>query len=321
MASGFVPPYLRAPSDRDPAALRHLLRQPGALVVPGIVDVLSARLAEQAGFSACYVTGAGLANAHFGMADVGLTGLSDVVAQVFRIAGGVSLPLFVDADTGYGNALSVMHTVAELERAGASAIQLEDQLFPKRCGHFDRKLVIDATEMEQKIRAACEARSSSDLLVIARTDANAVLGFDEAVSRARRYRDAGADILFLEAPTSMEQLGQVPRLLEGSPTLANVVEGGRTPVCTVTDLEAMGYKIVVYANLALRASIGAVRDVFQHLRATGDSRPLMSKVASWEERQALVFLPQVEQLERELGVGAATSNGSEEAAQHREGPN
>jgi 2-methylisocitrate lyase-like PEP mutase family enzyme len=278
-----------------------------------VVDVLTARLAELAGFESCYVTGAGLANAQFGMADVGLTGLTDVVTQLYRIAGGVDVPVFVDADTGYGNAISVMHAVSELERAGAAAIQLEDQVFPKRCGHFDGKAVIDTDEMVQKVRAAVRARGNPDVLLVARTDARSVNGFDDAIERAQRYRDAGADILFVEAPESMEELERIPRLLEGTPVISNVVEGGRTPLCSARELEDMGYKILVYANLALRASIAAIRTVLGELRATGDTRPLITQIAAWEERQALVYLPLVERIEGEFAE-TRRGRGSQERA-------
>lgn len=295
---GSLPPYLGTRSGRR-LPLRTLLTS-GVLALPGVVDVLSARIAERAGYGACYVTGAGLSNAQFGMADLGFTGLSDLVGAVYRLAGAVDIPLVVDADTGYGNAVSVMHTIAELERAGASAVQLEDQVFPKRCGHFDRKLVISTEEMEQKIHAAVRARSDPEMLIIARTDARAVIGFDSAIERAKRYRDAGADILFVEAPQTLDELERIPGLLKGVPTIANVVDGGVTPVCSVSELEQMGYAIALYANVALRASIAAVRGVLSRLRETGDSRALADQIATWEERQDLVYLGDVERIEDEL---------------------
>lgn len=296
---GAFPPYLRTPPRAPRGSLRERLSA-GVLVLPGVVDVLAARIAEQVGYEACYVTGAGVSNAQFGMADLGFTGLSDLVTTVYRLAGAVGIPLVVDADTGYGNAVSVMHAVAELERAGAAAVQIEDQVFPKRCGHFDRKLVVATDEMEQKIHAAVRARSDRDLLVIARTDALAVLGFDAAVERAKRYRDAGADVIFIEAPEDDDQLERIPRLLDGVPVMANVVDGGLTPVRSVRELERMGYAIVLYANVALRASIAAVRGVLADLRDTGDSRRIADRIATWQERQDLVYLSGVERIEDEL---------------------
>lgn len=287
-------------------SLREILDD-GVLVLPGVVDAITARIAARAGYKACYVTGSGLANARFGMPDLGLTGLSDVVDQVFRLAGAVALPLVADADTGYGNAISVMHAVEELERAGASAVQIEDQSFPKRCGHFDHKGVIAADEMEQKIRAAVRARADARTSIVARTDARAVLGFAECVERGKRYAEAGADVIFIEAPQTVEELERIPRLLDGVPVMTNVVDGGRTPVLSVAEFEQMGYAIVLYANVALRAAIAAIRSVLTDLREGGDSRKLYGRIASWEERQDLVFLAEAEDAERELAGPAEPS--------------
>lgn len=296
-----VPPYLRAQERSAGASLREILDD-GVLVLPGVADAITARIAERAGYRACYVTGSGLANARYGMADLGLTGLSEIVDQVYRLAGAVALPLVADADTGYGNAIAVMHAVAELERAGASAVQIEDQTFPKRCGHFDHKGVIPTEEMEQKVRAAVRARADPRTLIVARTDARAVLGFTECVERGKRYAEAGADVIFIEAPQTVEELERIPRLLNGVPVMTNVVDGGRTPVLSVAEFEQMGYAIVLYANVALRAAIAAVRSVLTDLRESGDSRKLDGRIASWEERQDLVFLAAVEEIEREIAA-------------------
>lgn len=296
-----LPPYLRAQATPARASFRELLGN-GVLVLPGVVDAITARIAERAGYRACYVTGSGLANARFGMADLGLTGLSEIVEQVYRLAGAVALPLVADADTGYGNAISVMHAVEELERAGASAVQIEDQESPKRCGHFDHKSVIAADEMEQKVRAAVRARADGRTSIIARTDARAVLGFPASIERGKRYAEAGADVIFIEAPETLDELEQIPRLLDGIPVMINVVDGGRTPVLSVRELEQMGYAIALYANVALRAAIAAVRGVLTDLRAGGDSRTLDGRIASWEERQELVHLADVEDLEREIAL-------------------
>jgi len=271
-----------------------------ALVVPGATDAITARVVEQLGFAAVYVTGAGLANTRFGYPDIGLIGLSEVVDHVAAIAEGIDIPLIVDADTGYGNALNVRRTVRLLERVGASAIQIEDQVAPKRCGHFDGKEVIDADEMVQKIRAAVDARCS-DTLIIARTDAAAVSGIDEALERAHLYREAGADILFVEAPTSRDELASIPKAVPGT-HVVNMVEGGRTPLMGQQELAAMGFTLIVYANSAMRAAVFGARTVLQHLRDEGSTVDVTDHLITWEERQALVQKPRFDALEAKYGA-------------------
>jgi 2-methylisocitrate lyase-like PEP mutase family enzyme len=272
-----------------------------ALVVPGATDAITARLIEELGFDAVYVTGAGLANARYGYPDVGLVGMREVVDQVSAIAETVRVPLVVDADTGYGNALNVQRTVRLLERAGAAAIQLEDQVAPKRCGHFDGKEVIAAEEMAQKVRAAVDARASEDTLVIARTDAGAVLGIDEALARAERYREAGADLLFVEAPTSHQDLARIPRSVRGT-HVVNMVEGGRTPLLGREELAAMGFTVIVYANSAMRAAVHGARRVLAHLREHGTTVGVADQLITWEERQALVRKDAFDALEATYGT-------------------
>lgn len=282
------------PGDRR--HLRSRLASGRLLVVPGAANALTARLIEEAGFEAVYVTGAGLANSFLGAPDIGLLALPEVAAQVAAMREAVELPLIVDADTGFGNAVNVWHTVRTLERAGADAIQLEDQTFPKRCGHFEGKSVIAVEEMVQKIGAAVAARRDPELLIIARTDAAAVHGIDAACARARAYRAAGADVLFVEGPRSVEEIERVSAAIN-APKLLNVVEGGVTPQLPHARLQELGFAIVLYANLPLLAAIRATRDVLRHLREGGDP-PTRPPVATWAERQELVRKPTFDELER-----------------------
>ncbi|MBX6342311.1 MAG: isocitrate lyase/phosphoenolpyruvate mutase family protein, partial [Thermomicrobiaceae bacterium] len=224
------------------ARLREALARPGALVVPGAVDALNARLVEEAGFDAVYATGAGIANALLGLPDLGLATMSEILEQVRRIVAAVSIPVVADVDTGYGNPLNVYRTVQEFERAGVAAIQIEDQVSPKRCGHFSGKEVIPEEEMIRKIAAAREARRDDALVLIARTDALATHGLDEAVRRGRAYAAAGADLIFVEAPRSDAELAALPPAIP-APLVANMTEGGLTPLHSAAELAAMGYKV------------------------------------------------------------------------------
>lgn len=288
------------------AMLRVRLAEPRILVVPGAADALTARLIEEAGFEAVYLTGAGLANAGFGIPDLGLTTLSELAAQTQRLADAVRVPLIVDADTGYGGALNVVRTVRELERAGAAAIQLEDQVSPKRCGHFDGKEVVTTREMVERIAAAVYARRDPDLVIVARTDARAVEGLDATIERARAYVAAGADVVFVEAPLSVEELRALPPEIP-APLLVNMVEGGKTPLVSASELEAMGYRVVIFANTALRIAAKAVRDALGVLRAEGTTRPLLGQMLAWDERQRLVGLPEYLELDRHLAAAAETA--------------
>jgi methylisocitrate lyase len=279
------------------AALRARLAEPAILVAPGAADPLTARLIEEAGFEAVYMTGAGLANAGFGLPDLGLLSLTEVVQQAQRLADAIRVPLIVDADTGYGNALNVVRSVRELERAGAAAIQIEDQVSPKRCGHFEGKEVVSCDEMVSKITAAVYARENPDLVLIARTDARAVEGLDGAIARARAYAAAGADVLFVEAPQTLDELRALPAAVP-APLLANMVEGGKTPLLSASELESLGYRVVIFANTALRVAARAVQAAMAELRRTGSPASLLDRMLSWEERQRLVDLPGYQDLER-----------------------
>jgi 2-methylisocitrate lyase-like PEP mutase family enzyme len=289
------------PGDTPGARFRILLDRPGAVVLPGVSDALTARLAVGAGFEALYATGAGIANTLLGVPDVGLTTMTELVDQVARIAGAVDVPIIADIDTGFGNAINARRAVVEFERAGVAGIQIEDQVFPKRCGHFSGKEIIPLPEMLAKLQAVLEARRDPSLVVIARTDALAVDGFDAAVERGRAFAAAGADVVFIEAPVALEQLQAMPGLVP-APLLANMVEGGRTPLYGADELAAMGYRIVLFANTAMRVGARAIRDALTELRMTGDSRPIQDRMLSWEDRQALVGLPEIEALEARYRV-------------------
>jgi methylisocitrate lyase len=280
-------------------ALRARLAQPGILVLPGCADALTARMVQEAGFEAVYVTGAGFANAALGIPDLGLTTMTEVVSQAQRVADAVEIPVVVDADTGYGGALNVVRTVRELERAGAAAIQLEDQVSPKRCGHFEGTEVVEVEEMLVRIEAAKHARRDPDLVLIARTDARACEGYDQAVARARAYHAAGADLIFVEAPRTVDELRALPKDVR-APLLVNVVEGGKTPQLTAAEYEEMGFKVALFANTALRAAAKAVQDAMAALKREGSSASILDRLVPWPERQRLVDLDSYLTLDRTL---------------------
>ena len=267
--------------------LRALAAQRRGVLVPGAFNALSARVVADMGFEAIYVTGAGVTNMWLGLPDQGFMGLADIADHTARIRDAVELPLIVDADTGFGNALNTYHAVRVLERAGADCIQLEDQVSPKRCGHFSGKDVVEASEMVGKIRAACDARRDGDLLIMARTDAAAVHGFDAAVERAQQYAEAGADILFVEAVTSASEVRELPRRL-AAPQLMNMVIGGKTPIVGADELGALGYGFVLYANAALQGALAGMQKVLATLRDTREVREDPALIAPFAERQRLV---------------------------------
>jgi 2-methylisocitrate lyase-like PEP mutase family enzyme len=267
--------------------LRQRLARGAGVLLPGAANALAARVIAASGFEAVYITGAGIANTALGVPDLGLVTLTELVDHVAAISDAVALPLIADADTGFGNALNLRRAVRLLERAGANAIQIEDQVFPKRCGHFEGKAVIAAAAMVQKIKAAVDARQDADLLIIARTDARAVEGLDAAIDRAAAYREAGADILFVEAPQSVAELEAIPARLPG-PHLANIVFGGKTPGLPRERLAAMGFSGIVYANAALQAAVAGMSRVLRHLAATGSLAGVEDALASFAERQNLV---------------------------------
>ena len=278
--------------------LRALVEARRGVVVPGAFNALSARVVADLGFEAIYVTGAGVTNMWFGMPDQAFMGLHEIADHTARIRDAVDVPLIVDADTGFGNALNVRHTVRVLERAGADCIQFEDQVAPKRCGHFSGKEVISTEEAVSKIKAAVDARQDPDLLIMARTDACAVHGFEAAIERAHLFGEAGADILFVEAVTTPEQMRALPQRL-AQPQLMNMVIGGKTPIFSAEELGGMGFGLVLYANAALQGAVAGMQKALTVLRDTRrlDEEPAL--VTPFAERQRLVNKPFYDALERQ----------------------
>jgi methylisocitrate lyase len=267
--------------------LRELLAREEILIVPGAYDALTARMIEKVGFDALYMTGGGTVNALTGLPDNGLLTLTEMVMNARYMAQATSIPIISDADTGYGNAVNVMRTVREFEKAGVAGIHLEDQVAPKRCGHLEGKEVVTTEEMVGKIRAACAARNDPDFVIIARIDARAVLGFDEAMRRARAYREAGADVLFPEALESEEEFREFAKGVEG-PLLANMTEFGKSPYLTAQQFEAMGYKIVIFPVSTLRVALRAVLDFLTNLKERGTQKDLVDQMLTRKELYDLV---------------------------------
>ncbi|HXP29447.1 MAG TPA: oxaloacetate decarboxylase [Stellaceae bacterium] len=275
-------------------SLRPLLDRPEIIVAPGCYDALSALLIERAGFAAAYLTGAGLAYTRFGRPDIGLVSMTEVADTVGVIRERTSLPLIVDCDTGFGNALNVMRTVRLMARCGAAAIQLEDQTTPKRCGHLSDKSLISAAEMAGKIKAAVDARPGRDPLIIARTDAISVEGFSQALDRAETYRDAGADMLFIEAPRSEDELAEIARRFRGrTPVMANMVEGGQTPLKDAAQLQALGFSLVIFPGGTVRALAHALAQYFASLKQHGTTAPWRDRMLDFRGMNELVGTPEM----------------------------
>ncbi|BCD90466.1 carboxyvinyl-carboxyphosphonate phosphorylmutase [Francisella halioticida] len=251
--------------------LKKLLDQPEIICVPGAYDAWSAKLIEMSGFPAVYMTGYGASASALGKPDIGLLTMTEMAKLVSNMAESVSVPVIADADNGYGSVNNVIRTVQSYEKAGASAIQLEDQVLPKRCGHMTGKKVIERKDMEAKIRAAVDVRKSEDTLIIARTDARAVIGFDDALERASAYAAAGADVIFLEAPESIEEMKIVPKIIN-KPTLINLIDHGKTPFCTNKELEEMGYSIAIYPVASLYAITKTLKDFFAYFKKEGSTK-------------------------------------------------
>jgi 2-methylisocitrate lyase-like PEP mutase family enzyme len=275
-------------------SLKERLSRGPVVVAPGVYDALTASLATEAGFEALYVSGAAIAYTRLGRPDIGLVSMSEVAEVVGLVRDRTSAPLLVDADTGYGNALNVQRTVRLFERAGASAIQLEDQSFPKRCGHLRDKGLIPAAEMAGKVKAAVDARASAETLIVARTDAVAVEGFEAAVERARLYADAGADVLFVEAPRSHDQLAAVTAALGNlRPLLANMVEGGDTPLASAEELGRMGFRLVIFPGGIVRALAKTAQDYYGSLARHGSNEPFRSRMFDFTALNAIVGTPEM----------------------------
>ncbi len=277
--------------------LRQRLQSRELLVAPGIFDMVSLRLANTFGFEALYMTGYGTVASHLGLPDAGLATYTDMVGRVKAFASQAAAPLIADGDTGYGGLLNVRHTVRGYEEAGASAIQLEDQEFPKKCGHTPGRRVIPTADMVKKIRVAAEARASRDFLIIARTDARTTLGLDEALRRAEAYAKAGADILFVESPESEEEMRAIGRAFD-LPLVANMVEKGRTPVLSKAELESIGYRLAIFPVTALLAALHGMAGAYAHLKATGSSQGLATPLYDFGELTALMGFQDVWDFEK-----------------------
>ena len=286
--------------------LRAQLSKPPIVIAPGVYDPLTALIATQACFRSLYISGAAIAYTRLGRPDIGLVSVTEVVETVALIRDRVDAYLIVDADTGYGNALNVERTVRLLEKSGAQAIQIEDQGFPKRCGHLDDKTLIPAAEMAGKIKAAVDARRSSDTLIIARTDAVAVEGFERAVERALLYRDAGADMLFVEAPKAREELAKIVKLVgRNVPLMANMVEGGKTPMLSSSELETLGFALVIFPGGIVRTLAKTAVDYYASLAAHGSTQPFRERMFDFDALNRLIGTP--EMLERGRRYEAASA--------------
>ncbi|UMR29694.1 oxaloacetate decarboxylase [Massilia sp. MB5] len=279
------------------AAFHQHVQERRGILVAGAFNALSARIVEDLGYEALYLTGAGISNMSLGLPDLGFIGLHDVAEHTARVRDASTLPIIVDADTGFGNAVNVSRTIRTLERAGADAIQLEDQVMPKKCGHFAGKAVISTSEMIGKLHAAVDAREDRNVQIIARSDAAAVHGIEDAIERGHRYIEAGADVLFIEATETLEDIKRLPQLFK-TPQLINIVIGGKTPTLSRTDLEQLGYGIVLYANATLQSAVHGIQKALRHLRDNGQLAEDLSLVAPFEERQRLVGKELYDALER-----------------------
>jgi 2-methylisocitrate lyase-like PEP mutase family enzyme len=266
-------------------------------IMPGAANALAARVIEAAGYRMMMLSGAAVANTYLGMPDIGLVSVTELASHVAAVRDAVTIPILADADTGFGNAINARRTVQLLERAGANAIMLEDQTYPKRCGHFDGKDVIPKNEMVAKLKAAVDARVDQDLLILARTDARAVEGFEAALDRARAYQEAGADFLFVEAPLTQEELLAIPREVPGI-HLCNMVIGGKTPLLPREQLAKAGYAVICYANAALQASMLAMQEVLAHLHKQGSIAGIESRLMTFAERQQVLDAGKYKELEK-----------------------
>ena len=283
--------------------LRELLAQPDLLVAPGAYDALSARLIAQAGFPAVYMTGFGTAASVLGQPDVGLLTMSEMVSPAAAVAAVIGeRPLIADADTGYGNPINVRRTVHEYERAGVAAIHIEDQVWPKKCGHMEGKQVIPLDEMVQKIRAAVDARRDPDFVVIARTDANAVYGLEDALRRGQAYREAGADVIFIEAPRSLEELRAIAQTFPDVPLLYNWAESGKTPLLSLEEIHALGFKLVIFPASLLFAATHTLLSLLEVLKQGQTPTVFAERMISFSQFTDQVGLPDIQSLERRYGV-------------------
>jgi 2-methylisocitrate lyase-like PEP mutase family enzyme len=286
----------RASLPRHPQQLKAILARRDATIMPGAPNALFARVIEDLGYECVYITGAGIANMHLGVPDIGLVTMSELADNVRAIADSVDLPLLVDGDTGFGNAMNMARTVRVIERAGAAGLQIEDQVFPKKCGHFAGKAVIPVREMVQKIRAAVDSRNDGDFQIVARTDALAIEGINAAIDRGHAFIEAGADAIFVEAPLNAGDLARIARELP-VPQFANMVHGGMTPPLAQSELADMGFAATLYANAALQSALLAVKEVLSSLRKNGSLAEVGDRLASFEARQNAVAKDKFDALE------------------------
>jgi 2-methylisocitrate lyase-like PEP mutase family enzyme len=279
--------------------LKQLLKCDKLLVAPGCFDGLSARLVQEAGFEAAYLSGGAVARS-MGIPDIGLVTMSESIERAAQVISAIKIPIIADADTGYGNAVNLVRTVREFERAGVAAIHIEDQITPKRCGHLDGKEVISLGEMTQKLQAALAARSDPDFCIIARTDARGVNGFDDAIERGQAFAKLGVDAIFVEAPQSEEELEEIPRRIPNIPLLVNVFKGGKTPMLPVERLEKMGYRIAIYPSETQRAAIHAMRNALSTLKREGTTESIDAALTTFKERDQVVDLDGWQKIEKEF---------------------
>lgn len=277
--------------------LKRLLLSHKLLVAPGCFDGLSARLVEEAGFEAAYLSGGAVARS-MGLPDIGLVTMSEAIERAVQAVSTIKIPIIADADTGYGNAVNLVRTVREFERAGVAAIHIEDQVTPKRCGHLEGKEVVSLPEMEQKLAAALATRADPNFCIIARTDARAVHGFDAAIDRARAFAKLGVDAIFVEAPQSEDELAEIPRRLPGVPLLVNVFKGGKTPMLPMERLEKMGYRIAIYPSETQRAAIHAMRNALATLKREGTTESIDDRLTTFKDRDRVVGLDDWQKIEK-----------------------
>lgn len=284
------------------AKLRALLAQNRCVVAPGVADALAARLVALEGFEAVYMTGFGTSLTRLGMPDVGLLTASEMVDNAYRIADASGLPAIADADTGYGNPINMRRTIRDYEKAGVAGVHIEDQAWPKRCGHLAGKRVIPTAEMVAKIKAACDARHDPDFTIITRTDAIAVEGLEAALERGERYREAGADMLFIEAPVGRAEVERVAQHFKGVPLLYNMAASGKTPDLPADELGRLGFRLAIYPNWVILAAIPAMQNLLRELKRTGTIAHLRDKVATFKQFTDIAGLPEIQQLEQRYGV-------------------
>ncbi len=288
---------------RTTTRLRELLARPDALVIPGAYDALSARLIVQAGFPAVYMTGFGTSASVLGQPDVGLLTMSEMVSRAAALASvAADVPLLADADTGYGNPINVRRTMREYERAGVAGLHIEDQVWPKKCGHMEGKQVIAMEEMVQKVRAAVDARQDPDFVIIARTDANAVTGLEDALRRGQAYREAGADVIFIEAPRSLEELRAIGQAFRGTPLLFNWAESGKTPLLPLSDIQRLGFTLVIFPVSLLFAATHAMLALLELLKTGETPAAYGERMVTFSQFTTQLGLPDIQAWERRYGV-------------------